>query len=156
MAENMSFGDWRDVTPDAMKTYSEEKLHLAMRLNQGGVYDTWARVELQRRQMVSLQEATRAVHQEVTLLIESSRTLQQLTGTLVEETTHVHREVALLTSSSEKLEGLTTTLRNLTWVLIALTFLAAAVPIGIEVWKAKHETLVQVPSSAPQTPTVPR
>src|SRR5438552_1404863 len=102
MSENMSFGDWHDVTPEAMKTYSEEKLLLAMRLNQGGVYDTWARVELQRRQMLALHEATRTVHQEVVRLSDSSMTLQRLTSTLVEETTHVHREVALLTDSSKQ------------------------------------------------------
>jgi hypothetical protein len=123
MSENMSFGDWRDVNPETMKTYSEAKLLLAMKSNQGGVYDTWARAELARRRDEQLGDL-----------------LNQLTAA----TQHVHEEVAKLGSSSGKLETLTTTLRNLTWVLIFLTFVAAAVPIGIEVWKAFHE-----PQTAP-------
>lgn len=70
---------------------------------------------------------------------------------LVEATNHVHREVGLLADSSNKLEGLTVRLKNLTWVLIFLTFLAAAVPIGIEVWKAYHELQIK-PVSAQPTP----
>lgn len=115
----MSFGDWRDVNPETMKTYSEAKLLLAQKQNQGGVYDTWARAELARRRDEKL-----------------GSLLSQLTAA----TQQVHEEVASLNSSSGKLENLTTTLKNLTWVLIVLTFLAAAVPIGLEVWKALHES----------------
>ena len=145
MAEDMSFGNWADFTPDNIRTYSEEKLYYAIKISQGTIYDTYARGELQRRQMVSLQEATITVHKEVALLSESSKLLHGLTSTLVEETTRVHREVALLTDSSEKLERLTATLKNLTWALIVLTILgfiiAGGVPIGIEIWKANHETI---------------
>jgi hypothetical protein len=63
------------------------------------------------------------------------------TGKLIQATDRVHQEVAILTKSSERLEKLTKTLRNLTWVLIFLTVLAAVVPIGIETWKAYHENL---------------
>jgi hypothetical protein len=146
MSENMSFGDWKSVTPEAMKSYSEEKLHLAMQLNNGGVYDTWARAELQRRQNERLMEllhhlesAIWKVEQQVITLSKSSTALLTSTDTLVKETTNVHSEVARLTGSSTKLEKLTIRLNRLTWVLVLLTFFAVCVPIGIEVWKAYHE-----------------
>ena len=56
MSEDLSFGDWNDVTPEAMKGYSEAKLHLAIVLAAGGRYDWWARAELARRQNVQLGE----------------------------------------------------------------------------------------------------
>jgi hypothetical protein len=56
---------------------------------------------------------------------------------LVSEKTY--QEIALLNSSSDRLEKLTKTLKNLTWALIFLTVIAAAVPVGIEVWKGLHQ-----------------
>jgi hypothetical protein len=64
--------------------------------------------------------------------------------------TTIGTETKRLADSSEKLERLTIKLKDLTWALIILTILAAAVPIGIELWKARRtEAEVQVrPSSS--------
>ena len=48
---------------------------------------------------------------------------------------HLSELVKSLSSSSDRLERLTKTLRNLTWVLIVLTFLAVLVPAGLDFWK---------------------
>ena len=142
MSENMSFGNWADFTPENIKTYSEDKLLLAQKLNQGGIYDTWAREELARRRMLALHDATKMVSDAVAVLTNSSTQLQGLTTNLVDETTKVHREVALLTDSSERLERLTMVLRNLTWVLIILAVLSGLVPVGIEIWKAHQDSAI--------------
>ena len=65
--------------------------------------------------------------------------LSQLTAELTAASEKTGTEVVVLTDSSKKLEHLTVRLKNLTWVLIALTALAVIIPIGIEVWKAYHE-----------------
>jgi hypothetical protein len=116
----MEIPDWHAITPEAMRSFSEDDLLDIMSKNPGGVYDAWAKAELERRQILSLREATQEVHE----------------------------QVASLTASSTKLEGLTTTLKNLTWALIFLTIFAVGTPIGIEIWKAFHEPQ-SVPASAP-------
>jgi hypothetical protein len=122
-----AFGNWGDATPENMRTWPEEDLHAAMVQNHGGVYDAWARAEIERRHMVALQNATEQVRQ----------------------------EVARLTASSTTLETLTTTLKNLTWALMFLTILAAIlsaiVPVGVEIWKAEHEAITAPPPPAPST-----
>jgi hypothetical protein len=95
-----------------------------MRLDAGGVFGDWAKNELATRQMDQLEKRIKE---------------------LDDSTNKVGQEVVILSSSSARLELLSRRLKNLTWTLIVLTLLAAAVPIGIEVWKARHE------SSAPQT-----
>jgi hypothetical protein len=120
-----SFGDWSQATPEYMRNWPEEDLHAAMIQNRGGVHDVWARAEIERRHMQALTNATE----------------------------QVHRDVERLTASSTTLETLTRTLKNLTWALILLTVLAAAVPIAIEIWKAHHE-IQAVPSLAPLQPEV--
>jgi hypothetical protein len=89
MTEDMSFGNWQEVTPETMKSWSEAKLQLAMKSNQGGVYDTWARAELVRRRdeqlgslINQLTTATGQVHKEVAILNSSSTRLERLTGRL--------------------------------------------------------------------------
>jgi hypothetical protein len=101
MSENMSFGDWRDATPDKMREWSETKLYLCMELG-GSQYEPRARAELGRRQIESLNAATAMVHEEVSNLTQSSTVLRTLTAKLVEETTRVHTEVAILSSSSDR------------------------------------------------------
>ena len=90
-------------------------------------------------------------HRSLLAIAEQTEKLNSATEKLITETTHVQREVGLLTASQERLEGLTKTLRWLTWVLVALTFLATVVPIGIEVWKAyHHEPLIEQTLAPPQ------
>jgi hypothetical protein len=66
---------------------------------------------------------------------------------LREVSAKMHTEVGILANSSGKLEQLTERLNHLTWVLIILTVLAIASPIGIEVWKAYHEPQPLRPSA---------
>ena len=90
-------------------------------------------------------------HRSLLAIAEQTEKLNSATEKLITETTHVQREVGLLTASQERLEGLTKTLRWLTCVLVALTFLATVVPIGIEVWKAyHHEPLIEQTLAPPQ------
>jgi hypothetical protein len=121
------------MTPTLMRVYSEEFLNYVSEQNGGGKYDVWARAEIERR---------------------NSMRLAELVTVLNQATDKVQSEVTDLTSSSTHLEDLTKTLRNLTWVLIVLTFVAAAVPIGIEVWKARHEAHV-LPALPPTLPPQP-
>jgi hypothetical protein len=131
MSEDLSFGDWSTVTPEAMRTYSETKLHAAMTVNRGGVFDAWARHELERRR---------------------DERLSDLLDRLKEATDKVYKEVAILNSSSDRLEKLTKTLKNLTWALIFLTAVAAVVPVGTEIWKAQKSA---IHSSADQLQPAP-
>ena len=151
----MSFGNWADFTPENIRTYSEEKLLLAMKLSAGNIYDAWARAELERRRSLALQEATGEMHRQVTLLAQSSTRLEHLTTALVQETATSNREIVVLTGSSHHLEHLTSRLNILSWVLIILTVLAVATPIGIEVWHVKHLPEVKIfpPPPAPPPPT---
>lgn len=123
--------DWSLMTPKLMRVYSEEFLNYVSEQNGGGRYDAWARAEIERR---------------------NSMRLAELVTVLNQATDKVQSEVTDLTTSSTHLEDLTKTLRNLTWVLIVLTFIAAAVPIGIEVWRAKH---VEPALPAPPPPSQP-
>ena len=118
-----SFGDWSTVTPENLRTFPEEDVLEAITLGRDSVNGMWARAELERRHLLALQKATETVHQ----------------------------EVARLTASSTTLESLTKTLKNLTWALMFLTILAAAVPIGVEIWKARHEQVIS-PSPVPLQP----
>ena len=58
---------------------------------------------------------------------------------------HLSELIKSLSSSSDRLERLTKTLRNLTWVLIVLTFLAVLVPAGLDFWKAYHPLIIFKP-----------
>jgi hypothetical protein len=127
-----TIGDYSELTPEKMRGYSEEYLNRVSVYNGGGQYDTWARAEIARRQSVRLAELITALNQ---------------------ATEKVQTEVTDLTASSTKLEDLTKTLKNLTWVLIVLTFLAAAVPIGIEFWKAQREHQDAQPATPAPAPT---
>jgi len=124
MAEDLSVGDWKEATPEAMKTFSEAKLLFVMKENAGGAFDTWARAELARRR---------------------DERLSELISSLTDATNKVHQEVAILNSSSGKLEGLTRRLNGLTWVLIILTFFAVVVPAGLDFWKAYHPLIIFKP-----------
>jgi hypothetical protein len=145
MTEDMSFGDWSCFTPETIKTYSEAKLLYAMQLNRGGVYDAWARAEIQRRQsteistlLAALETATKQVHQETVILARISE--------------NSALEVRRLVVSSLTIEKLTKWLVGLTVVLGILT-LVLVVDVGI---KFHHEYLAPLPPpTAPQTPTHP-
>lgn len=145
MPEDMSFGDWSSFTPENIKAYSETKLLYAMELNRGGVYETWARTELQRRQsaeinalLTTLETATKQVHQEIVILAGISE--------------NSALEVRRLVASSLTIEKLTKWLVGLTVVLGILT-LVLVVDVGI---KFHHEYLAPLPPpTAPQTPTRP-
>src|SRR5258708_2209538 len=104
------FGDWSTVTPEAMKSYSEEDLFAVMQLNHTGVYGDWAKAELQRRQLLSLQEATQQVHQ----------------------------EVAILSSSSDRMERHTITLKRFTVALIVFAVIQIVIA-GVQTWKMFQE-----------------
>jgi hypothetical protein len=75
-----------------------------------------------------------------------------LTEKQIEATNEVRAAVDRLTKSSDHLEGLTIRLNRLTWALIILTALGVAVPVGIEVWKAKREIDTPPPPIVPQLP----
>lgn len=124
-----AFGDWGDATPSNMRTWPEDKLVACMDYDGGGQYATRARAEIARRQNEQIKD----------LLSEVSAVTDRVRG-----------ETAKLTSSSQKMEDLTNTLKNLTWALIVLTIAAVAVPIGIEVWKASHESHIALPASPPE------
>jgi Na+-transporting methylmalonyl-CoA/oxaloacetate decarboxylase gamma subunit len=106
-------------------------------------------------------DKTSKVHSGVESLAASSQRLESLTEALIKETGNVRQEVAILASSSEKLERLTLRLNGLTWVLIILTFLAIAVPVGVEVWKSYYVEVPELrialppPQTALQTPARP-
>jgi hypothetical protein len=164
MPEDMSFGDWRDVTPEAMRTYSEEKLHLAMCLNRGGGYDEWARAELQRRRDETLGEllrvltgATHEVRSAVETLASTSRKLEGLTSELVGETGKVHTEVGLLADSSTRMETLTVALKRFTICLLVFAGLQIAIA-GIQTWKmfqpegSSHMLPAATSGTAPRVP----
>ena len=127
MTEDMSFGDWRDATPDKMRQWSEAKLYLCMELG-GPQYEPRARAELGRRQ---------------------NEKVSELVAALKISTDQVASGVLKLNTSSDKLETLTKRLNTLTVWLIILTTFAVAIPIGAEVWKAKHEVQV-LPPPPPQ------
>jgi len=93
MSQDGAPANLRPNSPEELRGYSEDDLYELMRDNRNGVYYDWAKVELQRRQMSALQDATRQVRQ----------------------------EVAILSSSSDRLEALTKRLNKLTLVLIVLT-----------------------------------
>ena len=116
MSEDLSIGDWHSVTPETMKGWSETKLYLAMQQNQGGVYDTWARTELARRQFVQA---------------------GKLISALTKATEQVRQEVAILSTSSDRVERLTKTLKVYTvWLLV---FAAVQIAIaGVQTWKMFH------------------
>src|SRR4051794_26329439 len=125
MAEDMSFGNWEDFTPEKIKSFSEAKLQYAIQLNQGGFRGAWAMAELARRRddriaslINSLQDATRDVQSEVVGLRESSGKLEDPTKTLIGETGKVNREVGLLADSSTRMENLTVKLKRFTVLLI--------------------------------------
>jgi len=125
MNDDTSF-DWNKATPEDMRDWSVRRLYRCMELG-GNIYEPRARAELTRRQ---------------------NEALQILVANLTISTDKVHTEVSILSSSSDRLERLTVALKNLTIVLTALTVLAVFVPIGIEVWKAYHESQSE-PVSAP-------
>jgi hypothetical protein len=104
------------ITPETLQKVSDSDLMRIMMLNPGGVADAWARSELAGRQIVRLREVVQS---------------------LKDATHEVYHEVAILSSSSDRLEALTKKVKNLTWALFFLTLLAAIVPIGIEIWKAR-------------------
>lgn len=139
MSEDMSFGNWAGVTPEAMKNYSEAKLNLASELNPGGPYDVWARTELARRRDTRIQE-----------LISSLNTA----------TDKVHMEVARLADSSGKVEHLTIKLKTFTIWLIFFAGIQIAIA-GVQTWKMFQReppprVLLGLPQpTAPQTPLVP-
>jgi hypothetical protein len=126
--EGWTIGDWSRITPRFMREYSEEFLNYVSEQGGGTKYDTWAREEIARRQTVRLAELITVLNQ---------------------ATDRVQTEVTGLTTSSTHLEDLTKTLRNLTWVLIVLTFIAAALPVGVEIWKARHEQVISPPPEPP-------
>src|SRR5438067_802631 len=84
MTEDMSFGDWRDATPDKMRQWSEAKLYLCMELG-GQQYEPRARAEFGRRQneklgelIAALNVSTDQVGNEVMKLNASSNKLERL------------------------------------------------------------------------------
>jgi hypothetical protein len=111
--------DYSPISPKTLRSRTREELLEIMGLDPRGVFGDWAQNELAARQMDELEKRIKE---------------------LDASTNKVHQEVAILSSSSDRLEGLTRTLKNLTWALILLALLTAAVPILVEEWKARHES----------------
>ena len=65
-----------DITPENLTAYNDGNLLRLMAANPGGVADTWARQELDRRRMASLTA-------EVSHLTHSSKQLESLTNWLI-------------------------------------------------------------------------
>jgi hypothetical protein len=128
-----ALGDLSDATPDKMRHWPEDKLLFVMRENRGGVYDNWARSELARRQ---------------------NEQLSNLIMRLNDATGKVADEVRALASSSDRLEALTKKLNFLTIVLVVLTVVAVATPIGIEIYHANNaDKKIAVPITGVTSPT---
>jgi hypothetical protein len=83
MAEDISVGNWDEVTPEAMKLYSESKLLYAMELNRGGVHDQWARAELARRRDERISELISSLTSSSDRLEGLTRRLNRLTWVLI-------------------------------------------------------------------------
>jgi hypothetical protein len=112
MMENFKPEHYGGLKPQDMQNLSIEQLYGVLGHALREIQGDWARVELTRRQYVEIRQ----------IVVE------------------LHLATSEVRDSSRKLEKLTERLNKLTWALIFLTIAAVAVPIGIEVWKARHET----------------
>ena len=110
-----------ESTPEKMQRYSEGFLNVVKLANPGGVYDSWARAEIARRQFVRLAE---------------------LISSLNKATDTVKTEVRDLTDSSNQMERLTRSLKVLTiWLMVFA---------GVQIVIATIQTIkMYEPTSAP-------
>jgi hypothetical protein len=122
--------DLENLKAHELQDFTIEELYDLMMQNPAGRFDGWAQVELSRRQYLENLKAVKELH--------------AATG-------EVKTQIIELTKSSERLEALTVKLKNLTWVLIALT-IVTAIPAGIEVWKKTFRE-VPAPQIVPVSPT---
>lgn len=74
--EDFSLPPWEQITPEAMKKYTEAKLLYVMALSPGRPHDAWARAELATRQ-------NERISREVAILSTSSERLEGLTKWLL-------------------------------------------------------------------------
>ena len=148
----MSFGDWSNITPETMRSYSEEKLLLAMQYNAGGARDRWAQTELSRRQSETLGRLLSSASQLIASLETATNRVHEGVAALAIISEQSKVEVKRLVVSSLTVERLT---KRLVWLTVVLAVLTSALVLDVGN-KFRQEYFSELPPpSAPRSPIPP-